>query len=213
MTGASAKHGPGFAAALLVFQIAIQIAAWKCLWLEDLDLHTPLPVQTLRSILIATVIVLVAVAGSVWLGRQSRQREEKPGWLLIIPAVVPLGWMLMVALESYVMFMRDYQGYPPSAFVLKYVDRAVAGLVWCSAVAAISLRLWAVSSLAFHSHIAARFAEALSLADPSEALYGWDAKPEAIATVLNQISLVSWGLTVVFALALLWKYSHRSGAD
>lgn len=198
-------------AALIVFQFAIQAVAWKFLNLEDLDLHTPLPMQTLQSILIGALIVLVAVAGSVWLGWQSRQRAEKPGWLLFAPAVLPLGWMVLVGLESYVMFLWDYQGYPASAFVLVYVQRSGMGLVWCSAAAAISLRLWGVIGLAFHSHIAARVAEALSLADPSEAQYGWDAKPEAIAAVLNQVSLVSWGLTIVAVLALLWKYARRPG--
>lgn len=201
----------GIIAALIIFQFAVQAVAWKFLWLEDLDLHTPLPMQTLWSILIAVLIVVVAVVGSAWFGWQSRQRAVKPGWLLFVPAVLPLAWLLVMALGTHAMFLSDYQGYPASAFVLVYLHRSVMGLVWCSAAAAISLKLWAVIALAFHSHIAGRFAEALSLADPSEAIYGWDAKPEAIAAVLNQVSLVSWGLTLVVGLALVWKYARRPG--
>lgn len=212
MMATAMRRWPWLMAALFAFQAAIQIAARKFLWLEDLDLHTPLPRQTLLSILVAAVIVLAGVAGSIWLGWQARRRTEKPDWLLFVPAIVPLGWMLVVAIGTHAMFLSDYQGYSASIFVLKYINTAVAGLVWCSAAAAMSLRLWAVIGLGFHSHIAARLAEALSLADPSEALYGWDAKPEAIAIVLNQVSQVSWGLTVIVALALLWKYARR-GAD
>lgn len=211
MTGGPDKPQPWFAGALIIFQITIQIMAWKFLWLGDLDLRLPLRPQTLQSSVVAVVMVVSAVAGSAWLGIQSRRRNEAHAPLLFAPFVLPLGWMLVVGLGTHAMFLSDYQGYPASAFVLKYADKAIAGLVWCSAAAAVSLRLWAVIALAFNGHIAVRYAEALSLADPSEAMYGWDAKPEAIASVLNQIGLVSLGLAAVAALALLWKYARRPG--